>query len=164
VELSGCQRRLLFLEACHGVLMFHVLQHGWYPYKFTLSGIKLSFTWCFYFSILEYCIICFFDMMFTHSNWNELSPQGFPSRSSIQIWISSVLVLVDEVLYSHGSTLHPYLLAYQLSTAEDSTHQRNQLQGVFFLGDQGYSLTCRCPAVLWSCPISCLLNVNHIYR
>lgn len=56
---------------------------------------------------------------------------------------------VDEVLYSHGSTLHPYLLPYQLYTVEDSTHKRNQLQGVFFLGDQG---TLNMDIQLFYCP------------
>jgi len=64
-------------------------------------------------------------------------------------------VPVDEVLYSHGSTLHPYLLTYQLYTVEDSTHKRNQLQGVFFLGDQG---TLNMDIQLFYCP-----NLFHAY-
>jgi hypothetical protein len=55
--------------------------------------------------------------------------------------MSLVLVHVDEVLYSHGNTLHPYLLAYQLCIVEDLTHTKNQLQDVFFLEDQGIFIT-----------------------
>jgi len=51
--------------------------------------------------------------------------------------MSTVLAPVDEVLYSHGSTLHPYPLAYQLCTVEDSIHKKNQLLDVSFLEDQG---------------------------
>ncbi|EEF32977.1 hypothetical protein RCOM_0623210 [Ricinus communis] len=56
----------------------------------------------------------------------------------IATWaISFFLVPVDEVLYSLGNTLHPYLQACQLCTVEDLTHRRNQLQDVFFSGDRG---------------------------
>jgi len=48
-----------------------------------------------------------------------------------------VLAPVDEVLYSHGSTLHHYPLAYQLCTVEDSIHKKNQLLDVSFSEDQG---------------------------
>lgn len=51
--------------------------------------------------------------------------------------MSSVLVLVDEVLYSLGNTLHLYPLAFQLCTVEDSIHKKNQLPVAFFLEDQG---------------------------
>ena len=51
--------------------------------------------------------------------------------------MSLVLVPVGEVLYLHGSTLHPYPLAYQLCTVEVSIHKRNQLLDAFFLEDQG---------------------------
>lgn len=48
-----------------------------------------------------------------------------------------VLVPVDEVLYSHGNTLLPYLLACLLYIAEDSTPKRNQPRAAFYLEDQG---------------------------
>ncbi|KAG4915633.1 hypothetical protein JHK87_053190 [Glycine soja] len=53
-----------------------------------------------------------------------------------------VKTIMDEfspgkVLYLHGSTLHPYPLAYWLCPVEVSIHKRNQLLDAFFLEDQG---------------------------
>jgi len=53
------------------------------------------------------------------------------------------------VLYLHGSTLHPYPLAYQLCTVEDLIHKRNQLLDAFFLEDQGSFLSHILPIVCY---------------
>lgn len=46
-------------------------------------------------------------------------------------------MLAEEVLYSHGNTLHLYPLACPLYTVEVSTLKRNRLLDAFFLVDQG---------------------------
>ena len=74
--------------------------------------------------------------------------------------MSLVLVPVGEVLYLHGSTLHPYPLAYQLCTVEVSIHKRNQLLDAFFLEDQGSFLLHIFP-IVWYYQLS-LSSLYHV--
>jgi hypothetical protein len=81
--------------------------------------------------------------------------------------MSTVLEPVDEVLYSHGNTLHPYPLAYQLCTVEDSIHKKNQLLDVSFSEDQGSFLIHISPVYIMLVPgvqvhISCSVMIISI--
>ena len=143
--------------------MLHVLQHGWYPYKYTLICIKLPFyiVLLFFYPRMLYHLFLWHDVhtfqlkrvkppgfsfQIVNTNMDQFSPRAC-RRSALLTWQHIVSLPPSlPVVYCGG-----------FNTPKESTI------GHFLLGRSRYSLTYRCLAILWSCPTTCLLNVYTTY-